>query len=473
MHQKLITITLAMSLLGLFVYSFLHYSSTPLDGDMGVLIVAEGNAGKVLEDPFGIHTILNDDKHSNPNRFFAQYFFGNYFLTTPFLLQRISTPVDSIYYAAAISKLLMEIGFIYLLTVLILGSNSVFNRKGLLAAMLITPLFQAYAYVNYMDIVGQSITYAFFYALPLLLLLFFYTKLYLSVRNRVPLSGISRLLLISLVVILPLSGPLIPPVILVVDVVLAGFYLSTMKSNWSNLVNYFKNVFLAIPKSLLLYLIPTTILSIYSLFLGAYNIENQTAVLSIGERYARLPIGLFKMLTGKLGLSLLLGFVLMNATLIKHFYLDNRAKEIIAHFKWLAIFAVIYILLLPLGGYREYRPYIVRSDTLMPVTIGLVYLYGASTYFLLGKMKNKFYPVAVIVFSLIFINAGRASLHGNDCEKYALQTIANSNEKIVLLEEDCTVLSWFPIRDYHQSRLNAKLLKIWGVTDEERLYYSK
>ena len=44
---------------------------------------------------------------------------------------------------------------------------------------------------------------------------------------------------------------------------------------------------------------------------------------------------------------------------------NENGKKLISRVKWIALFALIYILILPLGGYREYRPNIIRGDTLL------------------------------------------------------------------------------------------------------------
>jgi hypothetical protein len=59
-----------------------------------------------------------------------------------------------------------------------------------------------------------------------------------------------------------------------------------------------------------------------------------------------------------------------------------KGKKMIRILMWIGIFTFMYIMLLPFGGYRPYRPRIIRYDTFMPVTIALIYYFGASTYFI-------------------------------------------------------------------------------------------
>jgi hypothetical protein len=59
------------------------------------------------------------------------------------------------------------------------------------------------------------------------------------------------------------------------------------------------------------------------------------------------------------------------------------------------------------------------------------------------------------------------------CEKRALNTIVNSPEQIVVLDTDCTVLSWNKYKNPNDSKMNAKLIKKWNITKSEKLYYHK
>jgi len=473
--RKILYLFLLFFLVGEFSYSFLQYYHTSLDGDMAAGIVPAKDVQKIFGDPFGFNTIVKDNPHPNPNRYFSHLFFRDYFRTIPLLVQRFSSPVESIYISCAIIKLLIQILIIYLLAIPISKTTSLFSLNLLTAAALIAPLFQANGYNRYTGIIDKSITYTFFYALPLMLLLLFYVQfyvpIYLKKKNR--LGVLSKMSAVLLTVVLPFSGPLIPPVILIVSLLIIIHYYR--KANLHFSLKKLFGVFRKIPKKVLLYLGPITTLSIYSLFLGTYNSTYQTDIIPVTERYLRLPAGLYFQFTQKLAFPLLFIFIAANIFFInKHFY-TNEGKKIITISKWMGIFALIYILLLPLGGYRPYRPNILRYDTIMPLTICVIYLFGRSSFFLLKNIRTNtfkriYYPV-VIVFLLIFINADRSKLNENNCEKQSLMMISKSKKSIVQLPYNCKVLSWHVITNYEQSKMNAKLLKLWRITDKEKLYY--
>jgi hypothetical protein len=141
----------------------------------------------------------------------------------------------------------------------------------------------------------------------------------------------------------------------------------------------------------------------------------------------------------------------------------------------LGLFTLIYILLLPLGGYRTYRPLILRRDSILPVILGLMYFYSASTYYLLQHLSGpprRWYIGGVVLFGAIFMNADKLKMtNNNQCERQAFLQLAQSSEPIVHLNTDCTVMAWEKITDPLQSDYNAQLLEFWGVTKGKKLYY--
>lgn len=473
--KKILILTLGLILTCDFTYSFLQYYSTPLDGDMAGGIVPEAGVQEIFNDPFGFGILSGNEKHPNPNRFFAHLFFRDYFQKVPLLLQKVVDPIESVYLSCAWIKLLIQVLFIYLLSAIISKSKSVFNLKFVLVALLLTPLFQAYGYNGYMGIIDKSITYTFFYALPLVLLLLFISNFHPSynVNRVIKMSTIKIIALVFLTVVLPFSGPLIPLIILIITLLLFIFYL---RKNYSEggYLHVLKNTLLNIPKDVLLFFIPISLLSIYSLLLGMYNSTYQAEVIPIAERYLRLPVGVYFQFTQKMGFPILFAMIGSNIFIIKKYFNNEGGRSIITSLKWIGVFSLLYVLLLPLGGYRPYRPNILRYDTIMPITICLFYIFGASTSFLLEKIKkgkNVYYAV-VITFLVVFENADKSELNENECEKQALITLSNSDKEIVSLQQNCPVISWKPITDYNQSKLNAELLKIWNITEEAKLYYN-
>jgi hypothetical protein len=77
----------------------------------------------------------------------------------------------------------------------------------------------------------------------------------------------------------------------------------------------------------------------------------------------------------------------------------------------------------------------------------------------------------IFAFTFVFSNADKLELNKNTCEKLALEKISISNDKVVFVDNDCTVLSWDKITDSTKSVLNGKLLKKWKITTDNKQYY--
>jgi hypothetical protein len=457
-------------------FSFIQHYHVNLDGDMPGIIMPSRGYSTVMQDPFGTAVILKDTSYPAPNRFFAHFTMSKYFKLVPGMLQAFMSPINSVYAACALAKTGIQLFIILLLATYISGRGKPGSKDFILAAVLVVPLFQASGYNVNMGIIDKSITYTFFYALPMSLLLLFFLPFFMATfHGRGFIFNLAtRIGLLLLCVLISFNGPLGPGVILIVCP------LVLLYRGWNNFKNQ-EGTFLQrklkaigkIPGDLLFYFIFISLLCLYSLYLGAHNSENLYNTIPVFERYLRIPGGLWDMLSQKLGIPLLIIIITVNAIIIRK-NKDESGSKILFMLKWISLFAAIYILLLPFGGYRIYRPDTVRRDTMMPVILCLMFLYGISTYYLLNRSALKYktiYAGAVIAFLLIFTLADANLKKERDCEKMALEEMANSPETIVHLKANCTVLAWEKIRDPKESALNGELLHTWGITKEKKLYY--
>lgn len=460
-------------------YSFLQHYHEPLDGDMTGIILPSEVCQPLMEDPLGFNVLFKDQEYKDPNRFFAHWFMSKYFKTIPFLLQNMVDPITSIYLASAIMKIMIQVLIIWMLASLISGSKNIFSRPFILAAFLVTPMIQVtgYFYLD-MGIIDRSITYAMFYALPLGLLMVFFAPFYHAsyAHNTIKLRLMSGILLYLLAFVLSLNGPLIPGLVLILcpAVLIYQWWTGFVRSHNSTLAGKSVEALNSIPKEYLIYFGIFMLFSLYSLFIGRNNITIPEDTLSIPQRYLRLPKGLYYQLTSKPGYMFLFMFSALNVFIIFKQKESTERKWVIQILKWVLILSAIYILMLPLGGYKHYRPYTIRRDTFGPVTLVLIYFYALSSYFIINQVQSR-YKVAwyaiLAAFILIFTRADITPLDRNDCEREALITLSESNEEITRLKDDCTVMGWEPIRDYGSSGLNAEMLKFWRVTGGKRLYY--
>jgi hypothetical protein len=480
MSKRFLYFLLLSLLLADIGYSFFQHLHQPLDGDMAWNIVPSNDVKPILKSPFGLDAILNKITYANPNRFYCHWIFKEYLGKTPLILQKIVDPIDSIYLSCALAKIMIQVLLIILLAISISGTKNILRLDFMIAAILVTPLFQTNGYRSYMGIIDPSTTYTFFYALPSTLLLLYFLPFILQFYHGKSLSkqNYIKILWIPLAIIVCLSGPLNPGVILVFSmlVILTNLINNYILSNQKGILKRIFGAIALIPKNYWFFLIPVSILSIYSLFLGRYNSITIANQISLSEMYLKLPKGIYYQFTQKLGFPILFLILTLNTIIINIKFKTEEGKKILNIFKWIGIFTLFYILLLPLGGYRPYRPNILRYDTIMPITLCLMFIFGISTFFIFKSISNKqkiwYLPIIGGVL-FIFTNSDNAKFDNNKCERNALKEIAESKDSIVHLQEGCSVVAWDKIIKSEDSELNAQLLIIWGITKEKKLYYNK
>jgi hypothetical protein len=479
MLQRTLYFILLLFLITDLGYSFLQHSSQPLYGDIAEGVVPASHFENIFDSPLGLDALLNNKTYPNPNRFFSHWMFKEYFTTVPFWLQKLVSPIDSIYLSSAIAKTAIQLFLILLLAVSITGIRSIFKIEFLVAMILVTPFFQTYGYYNYMAIIDSSITYAFFYALPVSILLFYLFPVIQKYHHSEKFADCLavRLIWVPLSIVVCLSGPLNPGIILVFSflVLLANVKNTCCLSNKTKLAGKIKDLLTNLPRSYLIYLVPVGILSVYSLIIGRYNSHETIYQVPLIDLYMKLPAGIYYQFTQKPGFPVLFLILAVNTVLIGRYYQTTDGKKLLTIFKWIGVFSILYILLLPLGGYRDYRPYVLRYDTIIPITLSLMFIFGATTTYLFRqknfRQKLWYIPLIVTVL-LIFTYADKPDFSRNKYEKLAMKELAESNEKVVVLPENYILLSWGKITKPEDSELNSQLLLLWNVTDEKKLYYN-
>ncbi|WP_133271616.1 hypothetical protein [Hymenobacter radiodurans] len=461
-------------------YSYIQNYQIPLEGDLAPIVLPSYWYTQVLQDPFGWAVVAKNEVYAGPNRYFAHAAMVAYFKSVPLWLQRFTDPISSIYVACALFKTAVQALLLYLLAVYSTGAQLLTDRRLWLPAALLVPLFQTAGYNGQMGVIDHSVTYTFFYAFPLALLLLLLLPFYRAAfhQQRLQLPGFMIPACAALMVVLAFNGPIVTGAVLVLFVC---FGLYWTKRHWPAIrvrsyAGWWVQRAKRVPLVAVLLLGVFGLLCLYSLYIGRNNSENLTATLPVWERYKLVPQGVFRQLTGKLGFPLLVLIGLVNAQLIRRFLPPSAASQRwLRIFQLLGLFTLLYILLLPLGGYRNYRPLILRRDSILPIILGLMYFYSASTYYLLLHLEGRprrWYIGGVVLFAAIFMNADKLRMtNNNQCERAGLQQLAQSTEPIVHLDSDCTVMAWEKITDPLQSDNNAQLLEFWGVTKGKKLYY--
>ncbi len=220
------------------------------------------------------------------------------------------------------------------------------------------------------------------------------------------------------------------------------------------------------------YLIGFFLLALYSLYVGTFNAENFSTPLPIYARYEQLLNGLQKMFIGNVALPILVVFIAATILILKK-------KSGSCNIKWLVIpivfYCLFFIVLLPLGGYRIYRPNVLRNDTAIPILICSFFLMIYTTRIILElSFKFKTIYTAALVGLLLFFHLSDGHISSrNQSEKKAILEIAASKEQTVVIHDYCTILSYKPIRDSLESAIHMRLLHYYGVLDKPKLYYQE
>lgn len=480
MNRKILLFGLLLFLVADLGYSFLQHYNQPFDGDMAGGIVPAQDVKAVLSDPFGINVLKEDIKTSNPNRFFCHWPFYAYFNHVPFLFHSFLSPISSAYFACAVSKTLMQAIIILLLALAISGKTNLFKFEFIAAAVLVTPLFQTNGYRAYMGIIDPATTYAFFYALPTIFLMLYFAPLFLKHFYNKELRWFTyvKVLWIPLALVSSLSGALNPGISLVVSLLLVInimiFHLKRAQD--TRFFGKIAYAFKAIPRDYYFYLTPISVFSLYSLFLGQHNAVDTAYPMSTWELYTRLPAGIYYAFTQKLGFPMIFLILAINTIIINCKFKNEEGRKIIRSFKWIGLFALVYIILLPLGGYRSYRPNVLRYDTLIPVTLCLMFIFAKTVLFIIKNMAAKqrmFYVPIIMLVLAAFTLSDEPGFGLTTCEREAIKQIAQSPEPIVKVTYRCYVASWRVLEHPEDSRIQVQLFKRWGIVNEDKLFYQR
>lgn len=439
--------------------AFFQYYNTPMDGDMAAGILPNWDVQMIFDDPFGAGVILGGEGHPNPNRVVAHWLFMEYYQHSPILLQSFTDPISSVYLASAIAKLLCHIAFLLLISFVALPGPMCTTRNVMVSMALLSPLVQFEGFNWSMGLVANSPAYLFFYAVPCIWLF----AAVLGCRSLLH-GRASMWLTLSLgasCVLLPFSGPLVPGLILI----LAATFVA---SRWA----YDRRFSIPVPRVPLVMLGVSVVLSAYSLYLGTFNTSYEEGIPTVWERYARLPMGIMDVLGHDIALTLLLLMASVNAVLLWSTGGHQGRALLRAYVPWLVV-AVLYIVLIPLGGWRPYRDNLLRSDTLLPVTFLLLCIVASGCWAVqrLPHGWRWLHLTAVLAGVAVFVNADLLFDVANACERRSLQTIHAASGPEAVLKERCGVMSWDEgTPGAAGSELNARLLEMWKVTDHYRTY---
>lgn len=476
--KDLVFLFLLLLFIGDTAYSYYQHYLVPIDGDLPSLVAPSDAYQQVLHDPFGFKILKTGENCAASNRFFVQWPTYYYFRHVPLWLQSFLSPIDSVYASIALAKTVLQAGLILLLAFYIRITFGWKRNEWMLAAVLICPLFQAVGFFEYLCMIDNCVSYTFAYALPTLALMIFLFPYY-----RAVITGHSGLPLwlkpiwLLLPIGLTFSGPITGPVLLILCpfTLLYFFHANWIKKANHSLPQRFIQSVSGINRQLLVSFGFTTVLCIYSFYIGTHNSENSWEVISLTERYKKLLEGIIKLTAFSEGFMPILLVVVYNVFVL---YRSKHADtEKLIRILYFALFFIIaYLFLLPLGGYRSYRPYIIRRDTLQPVLWLLFFGWGLTTVYIfkiISFHKRMIYTSVIVILCMIYSFKDQLPGYTNACERKSMQEIAESTGDCVELKESCTLMQWGPAGQCEDTRYGATLLQLWNISPREIKYHQK
>jgi hypothetical protein len=466
------------------VASYFCFLQTPLLGDLANIVLPSPEYSPILSDPLGINLLITGEKHVGPNRFFAHWLPYTYFNNVPFFFQYFTNPIDSVYMSCAILKLGNHLGITYILTRWIVRKTAVLDENFLFIFALISSMSLAspYGFFFPMRIIDQSIIYTFAYSFSFLFLLLYmhpFVNMYLGNRS-IKLQWWEHLYLWSLSFVVMFNGPINAPNAILLSglslLALWGHYLKQQDNSYT--INGLWRAVQAIPTTILFHFSWLILLGLYSFYLGTFNSEIAQEIPSILERYQLLWQGIIKVFF----IVKTTPLPLIGLTAIAFFFLNKNHKsaafkKLLFITKCISCFAGIYILLLPLGGYRPYRNLILRFDTMLPISFGIFILFGASVHLLLKELSpqnSKKLKIGIIGLVSIVTFIDSISLYPirNTCERSTLFQLSEATKEPVLIP-DCSIMSWSPITPTKEISREAQLFYRWNITKKPLIYYHK
>lgn len=459
LYRSIVALAVCFILFELY-YAFQQYFHSPFDGDFLPIYLPTDNYRQVLQDPFGFELLKTKEMYSATNRFFShfaliQWFNGGIKISEIFSLD----PVKSLFVTSALFRWTIHIGLSLMILRYVRAFQKISFSQSILAYAFILSFFH-FGTSSYMQIgmIDQAVTYTFFYGLPTLIISFFYWPFYKRIFRPGPFKLYEYIGLSIGVVVLPFFGGFMAPLLLFINGIIIPAYLFR---GW-------KKSFSSNSKTALLYLSAITAWSLYSFYISSFNNENSSDV-ALAERYLILFKGLKEYFTYSLVYVWITGILVFNYFLLR----KSVANTNLIYALFIGVFA-LYIFSLPLGGYRHYRPWIIRYDVMTPVTFLLICAIVSGGISILKRYQNtNALRKLSIVYFTFFILFGISDYHRynkRDFQQKQLRQIQSAeNNSTVYLNKDEPLLIWFPheFGPHHQRNI-MEFMKRWKMIPPDK-----
>lgn len=483
MAKKFLHIGLILFIILDLGYSYKKYASLNLDGDLVPIILPSEHYTPILSDPFGLKVIQSGVPIAGSNRYFCHktlqlWFKQVYTVLSPHFQDKIAF----LYRMQGFAQIIIHASLLFLLSMYCIGHARFWRFDFVLTSSIIAPFFLFDKLSGVLELVMHSVTYSFFYSWIMVLILLFFLPWYLAAYNAKSSNEYFpwpvKILWIFLAVYLCFSGPLVPAVVVLVIGAIFGYkMLGVFKNNqlkqslvkklwytWTDIDIWQRFMFIFV-----------TFLSIYSTYLGRFNIENGDTK-PLREMYMLMAKGVYLQWTDSVTYLLMFLISIVNIFFLRRSQHPLWLQRFWKLSLWIASFCLIYLLLLPFGGYRPYRPNILRFDTLLPINTLWVLFIGVTSIHLLKSLQKKtlyiFTPILLIILGIFYTN-DTWKFDQYYCQNDSFHLFQKAQTDIIYLDPKCPVLDWMPSNwDVAHKNINT-MLQYWQITDHEHLYEYK
>jgi len=434
-------VILVLLILLVYLVQFILIKDTRIDGDVMNLMV-NNYQQDILLHKFGIQNIFSDIKYANSNRyisFLCQHIFFVSFDSVYSIFKSFFPKHEFIYIYIAFAKLLVQ----FFISILLCQLISIDKSKICLNFLIITLLVQHFGFYGQFGIIDHSITYLFFYGITMIghLSQFIILKKYyknFNLINATVFLGISWLTVFS------------GSINYAIQLVTIPFLLYYFRKE--------KNILLKTT------LILSWFFGILSYLVNLQNIEGQDSSVTIIMRYGLALKGLFILIFHHIGWAILLLFLYYQ---FKIYSKNNTLKIDKGIIRSVIGFILLYLILIPMGGYRPYRPYIIRYDVIIPISLCV---FGMIIYLNQFLVSIKNYSKILLLFCLILFGFQfyKIDRNANQEEKKILAEIENSKNLKIKVSKGSKFLAWDKIEPWQKDDLN-KFLDLLGFIQGNQL----
>jgi hypothetical protein len=455
-------------------YTFKQNYGKRLDGDLVSIVLPGENYAKVLTDPFGLNVLLYKEKYGATNRYFCHKTMQIWFNQVEhFIGYFFSDKVTALYVTCALFNTLVYLFFIFLIS-LYIHLNTKFNSIYFLLSILLSLPFMQVNGFNSIALIDKSITYTFFYGFPICLLLLYVFPLYKYIiqLNKINYNLIQHICWILLAIYLAFGGTLIQPIVLFslgFSMLILGYRFLIAKNKTIYLSSKKKQL-LAIPKYFIFHGLYFTALCLYSFYIGKFNIENPTETPTILERYSLLLIGFKSQFTSDISYFLFFILFIINFIFLQKINETSTKFDILKFTPTLLLFSLLYIVSLPFGGYRPYRPLIIRYDLISPINFLIIFFATYTTWLVLCYSRNKIYYLLLSIVFILFLIKDKPEFHSNKWEKQQLRLFATTQQDTLIINKDYNLLLWDCGSSFYATRHNTQIIYKWKIS-KKPIYY--